>query len=532
MNDPLKPPRPAGHEEFARLSRPATEFPVLLEVRGVVKQFPGVKALRGVSLHVGRGEVLAVVGENGAGKSTLMKILAGVQEADAGELLIEGVPVRIDSVESALSHGVALIHQELNLADNLTVGANLFLGREPVRLGCIHHSRIRAESRRWLDRVGLDLDPDVLVGDLPIGHQQMVEIAKALSVNARLLIMDEPTSSLSTREADRLKEVIRDLSRSGVSIVYISHRLGEVRELAHRAVVLRDGANAGELAGPDITHENLVKLMVGRDVSRFYRRTAPSDASPPQPGNADTVLEVRSLRTPAHPRHALDFELRRGEIVGLAGLVGAGRTEVLLTLFGITPALGGEIRIAGGPREIRSPLDAIAAGLALVPEDRKQQGLVLEMSVRENLSLASLHRHQTRGFYRHGYEVDLGAEMIRRLNIKTPGDLQEARFLSGGNQQKVVLGKWLALEPSVLLLDEPTRGIDVGAKAEIYAILEALARQGVAILFVSSEMEEVLGLADRVLVMHEGRLAGTLVREEFGEEAVMRLATGQSKSAT
>ena len=505
-------------------------MPPLLEVRGIVKQFPGVKALREVSLTVARGEVLAVVGENGAGKSTLMKILAGVQSYDSGTLLVEGVATRIDSVEAALEHGIALIHQELNLADNLSVGANLFLGREPRRWGMIDQGRITREARAFLDRVGLDVDPRTLVSDLSIGRQQMVEIAKALSVDARILIMDEPTSSLTQHESEQLKGVIRDLSRRGVSIVYISHRLGEVRELAHRVSVLRDGANAGELCGAEITHENLVRLMVGRDVSQFYRRSTSPSLTPSITASEAPWLQVRGLRTSAHPRETLDFEVRAGEIVGIAGLVGAGRTELLETLFGIDPAIAGEILVNGVPRAILCPRDAIDAGFALVPEDRKGQGIILAMAVRSNLSLAGLHQHQRHGFLQTAFENQLSAQSIRDLNIKTPNPEQEVGFLSGGNQQKVVLGKWLALEPRILLLDEPTRGIDVGAKAEIYRIMESLAARGVAILFASSEMEEVLGLSDRTLVMHEGRIRGVLSRSELSEEAIMRLATGDGSS--
>ena len=500
----------------------------VLEVEGIVKQFPGVKALRGVGLRLGAGEVLAVVGENGAGKSTLMKILAGVQTPDAGVVRLDGRVVRIDSVEEALRCGIALIHQELNLADNLTVGANLFLGREPKRLGLIDHSRIDRESRQFLAKVGLDVDPGVLVEELSLGHQQMVEIAKALSVNARVLIMDEPTSSLSQHEAEQLKRVIRDLSAGGVGIIYISHRLGEVRELAHRVAVLRDGENVGELRSAEITHENLVHLMVGRDVSQFYRR---AEAVPRRQdeGPREPLLQVKGLRTFAYPKHLLDFSVFPGEMVGIAGLVGAGRTEVLMTLFGIEPALDGEILVAGQVCEIHSARDAIAAGFALVPEDRKQQGLILEMAVKENLSLASLHSQSGRGgWLPKAYETALSRRSIADLNIKTPHDGQEARFLSGGNQQKVVLGKWLALKPKILLLDEPTRGIDVGAKAEIYRIMESLAATGVAIVFVSSEMEEVLGLSDRALIMHEGRISGVLLRDQLSEQSVMRLATGDT----
>lgn len=497
----------------------AVAAPPLLEARGIVKSFPGVKALRGVSCRLERGEVLAIMGENGAGKSTLMKILAGVQGHDEGELSIDGQPVRINSVTDALRHGIALIHQELNLADNLSVGANLFLGREPSRFGFLDKAAIRREAAKYLAKVGLNIDPDTLVSDLTIGRQQMVEIAKALSIQARVLIMDEPTSSLSTREAEALFAVIRDLRKEGVSVVYISHRLAEVKALSDRVTVLRDGENAGELSRDEITHDRMVSLMIGRDLKGFYGR------QPHTPG--EIVLEARHLRTPAHPAHEVSFTLRAGEIVGLAGLVGAGRTEVLSTLFGATPAVGGEIQIKGQTVRIDSPRAAVRRGLALAPEDRKQHGLVLEMTVRENLSLARLERDARCAFVSAPAEEKLSADAVAQLRIKTPSDGQIVRYLSGGNQQKVVLGKWLAMSPKVLLLDEPTRGIDVGAKQEIYTLMEELARQGMAILFVSSEMEEMLGMADRVLVMHEGRLAGELTRQELSEAAVMRLATGQ-----
>ncbi|MCB1090079.1 MAG: sugar ABC transporter ATP-binding protein, partial [Verrucomicrobiae bacterium] len=329
---------------------------------------------------------------------------------------------------------------------------------------------------------------------------------------------DEPTSSLSQKETENLFTVIRDLRQRGVSIIYISHRLGEVKELADRVTVLRDGENAGDLAREEISHDRMVSLMVGRDLSQFYPH------QPHAPG--EVALEVRDFRTPAHPRHALNFSIRAGEIVGVAGLVGAGRTELIETIFGVYPPAGGECRVGGQVTAIRSPRDAIRAGLALAPEDRKQQGLILDMAVRENLSLASLKRDEKRGFLNLRKEREIAAEMIGKMRIKTPSDRQVVRYLSGGNQQKVVLGKWLAMKPRVLLLDEPTRGIDVGAKQEIYALMEELAREGVAILFVSSELEEILGMSDRTLVMHEGRLTGELSREQLGEEAVMRLATG------
>ena len=501
----------------------ALRMAALLEVSGISKSFPGVRALHEVGFSVDRGEVVALLGENGAGKSTLMKILAGVQPADRGEISIDGKMVKVSSVEEGLAQGIALIHQELNLATNLSVGANIFLGREPKKRGLIDEKTIAAESRKYLDKVGLDVPPETLVGDLTIGKQQLVEIAKALSTDARILIMDEPTSSLSQRETGRLFEVVKDLRGNGVSIVYISHRLAEVIELADRVVVLRDGENAGELKKGEVTHDTMVSLMVGRDLSQFYAHM-PLDAG-------EMVLSVSGLRTPVHPGHELNFELKAGEIVGLAGLVGAGRTELLESLFGIAPAVGGTIEVNGAAVTISNPRDAIEAGLALVPEDRKQQGLILDMAVADNLSLASLERDQRKGFLNFDAENAISKEMVERMRIKTPSDRQIVRFLSGGNQQKVVIGKWLAMKPGVLLLDEPTRGIDIGAKQEIYALMEELAEQGVAILFVSSEMEEVLGMADRVLVMHEGQLTGELKRDQMSEEAILHLATGRIGSA-
>ena len=496
----------------------------MLEVRGIDKSFPGVRALGEVDLTLHKRQVLALIGENGAGKSTLMKILAGVQPPDAGEILLDGEPVVIESTRAALDLGIALIHQELNLATNLSVGANVFLGREPLRSGLIDDGRIREESRKYLEMVGLEVDPATLVGDLTIGRQQMVEIAKALSIDARILIMDEPTSSLSQAETEYLFKVIKDLRERGVSVIYISHRLGEVQELADHVTVLRDGENAGELVREEVTHDAMVRLMVGRDLTGHYVRS--------ERDLGETVLEARDLRSPAYPEYSLNFSVRAGEIVGVAGLVGAGRTEMLATLFGVTPSLHGSLQVGGEEIVSDSPIAAIRAGLALAPEDRKLQGLVIEMTVRENLSLAALRRDQRPGgFLDFGKERAISEEMVERMGVKTPGDDQVVRYLSGGNQQKVVLGKWLAMKPKLLLLDEPTRGIDVGAKREIYALMEELASSGVAILFVSSEMEEILGMADRAIVMHEGRITGELSREELTEENVMQLATGREQAA-
>ena len=510
------------------MSAPAPSLPPparpLLEVQGLTKRFPGVLALRNVSLTLGTGEILAVIGENGAGKSTLMKILAGVQEPDSGIIRVAGAPVRIDSVRAATRLGIALIHQELNLSDNLEVGANIFLGREPRHLGWIDRRRIMDLAQPLLRQVGLGCSPRTLVSQLSIGQQQLVEIAKALSIEARILIMDEPTSSLSQHEAEQLFRVIKEMRAHGVSIVYISHRLGEVKELADRVVVLRDGQNAGELGRDEINHDRMVKLMVGRDLSQLYqRRSHPPGA---------TLLEARRLRTLAYPKQELTFALGAGEIVGMAGLVGAGRTELLRVLFGVDRALGGELRFAGQPLALRSPREAIRAGIALVPEDRKHQGLILEMAVSENLTLPSLRRDAHGAFLNRGREREITGGMIRELNIKTPSPAQLAQYLSGGNQQKIVLGKWLALQPRLLLLDEPTRGIDVGAKQEIYRLMEELAEKGVAILFVSSEMEEILRMSDRALVMHEGRITGELRRTELSEESIMQLATGCMQNVT
>lgn len=497
----------------------------ILEVRGVSKRFPGVRALDGVSLSLHRGEVLAVIGENGAGKSTLMKILAGIEQPDSGAIVMDGRPVRIESVHDAMRLGIALIHQEIHLAGNLDAASNIFLGREPHTASLIHRRRIRRDAQPWLERVGLPIDPGTLVGTLPIGRQQLIEIAKALSSDARILIMDEPTSSLSLHETRQLFRVVRDLRGRGVSVIYISHRLGEVHEIADRVAVLRDGRNAGEIVRTEISHERMVRLMVGRDVSRAGAREGRA--------GGEVLLSVERVRTPAHPGHEVSLSLRAGEIVGLAGLVGAGRTELLQTIFGITRPRSGSIRVAGRALDPVEPIGAIRAGLALVPEDRKAQGLILDMAIRANVSLAALRRDQRLGFLNRRAERATSAAACARLNIRTPSDRRMARYLSGGNQQKVVLGKWLSLRPRVLLLDEPTRGIDVGSKQEIYEIMHRLVcgREAAAILFASSEMEEVLSLSDRVLVMHEGRLAGELPRDALSEEAVMRLATGATAQA-
>ena len=497
----------------------------LLIASGLSKRFPGVRALHEVSLSLRAGEVLAVIGENGAGKSTLMKILAGVQPPDCGEIFISGQPARFANTRAAMNHGIVLIHQELNLCDNLNVGQNIFLGREPTKSGMIDNRTIYQKSEGFLEQVGLNVSPKKLVGDLTIGRQQMVEIAKALSIEAKILIMDEPTSSLSAGESESLFRLIEKLRERGVAIIYISHRLAEVKRLADRIMILRDGEFAGELTGDEMTHQNMVNRMVGRDVSNVYVRT-PHKIH-------DTVLSVTDLETPAWPTEKLNFELKAGEIVGLAGLVGAGRTELLRVLFGIDNAVGGTVQVEGQTVELNSPQAAIDQGIALIPEDRKAHGVLIDMNIQNNIGLPGLRIHSSRfGMANFKIQANTTREMIELLGIKTPTPYQLAKFLSGGNQQKVVIAKWLAMNPKILLLDEPTRGIDVGAKQEIYQLMEQLAAKSVAILFASSEMEEILGLSDRALVMHEGKLTGCVERENLSEEIIMKLATGNLEQET
>jgi ribose transport system ATP-binding protein len=512
---------------FSRLlfGRASVNPPPFLEVRNVCKSFPGVRALDAVSLHVHRTEVLALVGENGAGKSTLMKILAGIYRPDAGEIYLEGRHVQFTSVADALRSGIVLIHQELNLAENLSVTANLFLGRETVRggsLGWLNRRAMNVAARALLDRVGLGVRSDQRVGDLPPGQRQLVEVARALGQNARLIIMDEPTSSLTQRETEQLFGVIHDLKGQGVAVVYISHRLVEVGRVADRVTVLRDGRNVGDLAKDKINHDAMVRLMVGRDLKQLYPRRHADKRGPIR-------LEARNVTYSGGPSKPASFVVCGGEIVSMAGLVGAGRTELAEALFGLRKLTGGEVLLDGRPLRVRHPKRAIAAGLLLAPEDRRLHGLVLSDSVLRNLSLPNLlSLSGPLGWVFGGRERRLARDMAARLNVKASGLWQVVGQLSGGNQQKVVLGKWLARMPKVLILDEPTRGVDVGARSEIYSLMDQLAAAGVALLMISSDLEEVLGMSDRVLVLHEGRIAGELSRDALSQEAVMRLATGGS----
>jgi ribose transport system ATP-binding protein len=495
----------------------------LLKMSSISKRFPGVVALDGVDLEVYPSEIVALAGENGAGKSTLMNILGGIHQPDSGSLRIDGDELVIHSVSDAIQKGIGFIHQELNVLDNLDIAENVFLGREPVWAGplrLIDRQQIHSQADLCLKRLGLNVSSRTPVKDLSIAQQQMVEIAKALSMNARILIMDEPTSCLTTTETERLFEVARELKERGVSIIYITHRLGEISNLADRVVVLRDGRNAGTLAGDEIRHEVIVKLMVGRDLERFHTHSASSGET--------GYFRVLNLRTTRYPEHSTSFDVSRGEILGLAGLVGAGRSEVAQAIFGVDPALEGSFMLGGQRLNIQSPRDAIGHGIYLVSEDRRRTGLVLEMAIRENITLPSLPDYASAGWINRIAERRVAHGISSKLNIKAPSIELKAANLSGGNQQKVVLAKWLSLDPKVLIFDEPTRGIDIGAKAEIYQLMRRLAQSGVAIIMISSDMEEILGESDRVAVMHEGAITGILERNECSEEAVMRLAVGES----
>ncbi|HEX8139121.1 MAG TPA: sugar ABC transporter ATP-binding protein [Pyrinomonadaceae bacterium] len=497
----------------------------ILEMKGIGKRFPGVVALDAVDLEVYVGEVVALAGENGAGKSTLMKILGGVYQPDEGRVRIDGEEVTIRTVSDAINRGVGFIHQELNVFDNLTVGENVFLGREPVWAGplkLVDRSKMHAQTEVYLKQLGLSIPSETPLSQLSIAQQQMVEIAKTLSLNARILIMDEPTSSLTLTETERLLEVVKDLRSHGVSIIYISHRLGEIKEIADRVVVLRDGRNAGQLRREEISHDRIVKLMVGRDLDKFYK--------PPSGEVRENYVEAQHIRTRRYPHHAVSFEVRKGEILGFAGLVGAGRSEVAQAIFGVEGPLDGRVLIDGAALKINSPRDAIAHGIYLIPEDRRKSGLILDVPIRENITLPALSRYASAGLIVYEAERKVAEEMRGKLNIKAPTVEAKAKNLSGGNQQKVVLAKWLSLDPKLLIFDEPTRGIDVGAKAEIYQLMRRLAEQGVAIMMISSDMEEIIGESDRIAVMHEGAITGILEREECSEEAIMRLAVGRKNS--
>ena len=492
----------------------------LLVLENISKVYPGVVALANVTMSIMPGEVLALIGENGAGKSTLMKILGGVTEPTSGRIVIDNVEYDRLSVTESQAAGIAFVHQELNVFDNLDVAANMFLGRElrSGPLGLLDLKAMREAARPLLRRVGASFGPDAQVADLSLAERQLLEIAKALSVDARVVIMDEPTSSLTLSETRTLMKVIADLKAAGIAVIYISHRLGEVEECADRVFGLRDGQVAGQLNRAEINHDAMIRLMIGRDLKSLY--TAPS-----QPVG-DVILSLKGVRIQANPGARVDLELRAGEILGVAGLVGAGRTELAEAIFGIHAPLEGEVLLAGKPFRATSPREAIQAGVYLVPEDRKRTGLVLESTICENISLADLQTVSRRGLILQGL-IEARAETQRtQLGIKVPDVTHLAAELSGGNQQKVVLGKWLSMKPRLIIFDEPTRGIDDGAKSEIYRLMRALAESGVGVMMISSDMEEVIGVSDRIVVLREGEVTGSLPRTDFSEHNVLRLAVG------
>jgi inositol transport system ATP-binding protein len=493
-------------------------MPPLLQMAGISKAFPGVRALDGVGFAVERGEVVGLLGENGAGKSTLVKILAGVYHADAGQIVWEGRPVAFRSTQEAQRAGVSLIFQELNNCPNLKPVDNLFLGRELYRgrTGFLDYPAMRRKARELFERLGVQVDLDVEVRRFSTAVQQMIEIGKALLTEVKLLVMDEPTSSLTDKETERLFRVIRELKARGTSVVFISHKLAEVFQITDRIEVLRDGKNAGALDPRQGTVDQLISLMVGRDLGSFAAE--PRAAAP-----GEEVLRVAGLS--GGPVRGVSFALRRGEILGVAGLIGSGRTEMARLLLGADRKVQGRVWIEGREVRIRSPRDAVAAGIGFVPEDRKVQALILPMSVRENLTMA-IHRQVSRfrAFLSRRMEGAVTDEFVRALRIKLASQEQAVTNLSGGNQQKVVIAKWLATHPRILVLDEPTRGIDVAAKAEVHRIVAELADQGVAILLISSELPEILALSDRVLVMHEGRAKAILEKGEASQETIMSAA--------
>jgi ribose transport system ATP-binding protein len=530
----------------------------LLQMTGISKSFPGVKALSDVSLTLHRGEVLALMGENGAGKSTLMKILGGAYLPDSGTISIDGQPVTFRNVSDSKKRGIALIHQELMLAPNLDIAGNIFLGNEPrTLLGKLDQRTMRRSASELMQRVGLNLPPTTPVSTLTAGRQQMVEIAKALALNAKAIIMDEPTSSLTSGESEQLFQIIAALKSEGIGIIYISHRMEEVLMLADRITILRDGKYIGDLSRADATQDKIVSMMVGRSFStRFadrpprnyppspahrsrgpekgykYIYSAPSVApvaGSPEKGDITDfpILILENIVVPG-TSHPLSFDVYKGEILGLAGLVGSGRTELMQVIAGVDAALSGKMTLEGEPYFPRTPKHAISRGVYLAPEDRKRHGLVLPMSVAENTTLPSIANYSPAGLLNRHKEVEVATAEVQRMRIKTPSIQAKVINLSGGNQQKVVLGKWLAMNPKILILDEPTRGIDVGAKTEIYRIMTELSAQGITILMVSSEMEEVIGMSDRIVVMHESKIKAIVPRAEATQDRIGSLMAGVS----
>ena len=497
-----------------------------LELVDISKSYPGVVALDHVSFQVSPGEVIALIGENGAGKSTLMRVLGGVVEPSGGVIRVDGAARSSLTVTDAIEAGIAFVHQELNLFDNLDVAGNVFIGREPVHGGplrLIDRKRMHADVAPLLDRLGCDFAADAPLAELSLAQRQLVEIMKALSLDARLVIMDEPTSSLTLTETDRLMRIVAGLKAHGVSVIFITHRLNEVMQCADRAVVLRDGRVVGALTRAELSPAAMIRLMIGRDLKSLY--------VPPAAPPGDSVLEIVDAVTDTYPDRAVSLSVRRGEILGLAGLVGSGRTELARAVFGIDRLRGGAMRLDGEPIRIASPRAAIEQGIYLVPEDRKGAGLLLDVSITENISLPDLASYMRFWLVDTARENENAMRQRERLKIPAPDVETAVGSLSGGNQQKVVLAIWLSMQPKVLIFDEPTRGVDVGAKQEIYDMLRRLTDAGVAILMISSDMEEVIGVSDRIAVMHEGAISGFLDRSRFSEHNVLQLAVGHTIEA-
>ncbi len=507
----------------AAATAPSASAEPFLRLSGLRKTYPGVVALAEFGMDVRPGEVIGLVGENGAGKSTLMNILGGVIEPDRGTIEIDGVAHPSLSVAQSMAAGIAFVHQELNLFDNLSVAANVYIGREPRKYGIlklVDNNRLEKAVQPYLDQLGATFSPATSVARLSLAQQQIVEIAKALSLQSRLVILDEPTSSLPIAETAKLLEVVAGLKAHGISVIFISHRLNEVVQAADRVLVLRDGNLVGALEGEAINHDTMVRLMVGRDLKVNY--------VPPAVIGGEAVLSIKGVCTSTYPGREISLDLHAGEILGLAGLVGAGRTELARVLFGIDRPEAGSVALNGREVHFATSADAVRAGVFLVPEDRKGSGLLIDLSIAQNITLPDLRS------YAHNMVVSQDAELKQAqrsrsdLDIRTSDVSQVTSSLSGGNQQKVVLAKWLAMKPKAIIFDEPTRGIDVGAKAEIYHLMRALSDSGVAVLMISSDMEEVIGVSDRVAVMHEGRIQGTLARAQCSEENILRLAVGRS----
>ncbi|MDQ0323733.1 ribose transport system ATP-binding protein [Pararhizobium capsulatum DSM 1112] len=493
-----------------------TTYSSILSLRGIQKSYGPVKVLHGIDFDVRPGEVVALLGENGAGKSTLSNIISGTVQPSAGDMTWLGAAYAPATPRAAMDSGVGMIHQELKLLPKLSIAENIFLGRYPMKGGRIDRRAMEERARAGLHRLGLDISPDRLVEGLSTGRQQLIEIAKALTLNARLLILDEPTAALGGDETQLLFQQIQRLKLEGVGIVYISHRLEEIRLIADRIVVMRDGAKVKEFANGDVPVRTIVEAMVGRPLERMF---------PALPAAADEVtLEVRDLTSPSNSFRNISFTVRKGEIFGIAGLMGAGRTELVRAITGADPISAGEVLLHGKPVTPRSPIDAIRNGIVLVPEDRKLQGVVLDHSIAENIAYANLGRISRKGWISSRRLRQFADEYIRRFGVKGRGE-QKAGELSGGNQQKVVLAKWLARKPRVVVLDEPTRGIDVGARSSIYDLIIDLAREGVAVVVVSSDLEEVLGVSSRIMVMAQGKQAGILDRKDANDVSVMELAT-------